>query len=149
MGDYEHSTTVAADPESLFRYLSDVHNLPDYFAAMRSAEPTGDDAPGAGHPGAEEIHVVADVDGTEREGEAWFDADPKARALRWGSEGPNGYHGELAVNGVAEGRSEVMVSLHTERADGPGIRAGLEQTLAEIKRTVEGTAGTAGTAGPS
>jgi hypothetical protein len=31
------------------------------------------------------------------------------------------------------------VRLHTERADGPGIRAGLEQTLASIKQQVEGS----------
>ena len=41
MGDYEHTATVSADPEALFRYLADVHNLPDYFAAMEEAEPTG------------------------------------------------------------------------------------------------------------
>ncbi|MFC7659677.1 hypothetical protein ACFQV8_29515 [Pseudonocardia benzenivorans] len=37
------------------------------------------------------------------------------------------------------GDATVTVRLHTERADGPGIRAGLEQTLAEIKTAVEGT----------
>ncbi|MEK6438409.1 SRPBCC family protein [Pseudonocardia sp. T1-2H] len=148
MGDYEHSTTVATDPDSLFRYLSDVHNLPNYFSAMRDAEPTGKDASDAGHPGAQEIHVVAEVEGKRREGEAWFEADERTRALRWGSESRNGYHGELAVNGAAEGESEVVVSLHTEHADGPAVRAGLEETLAEIKRTVEGTA-VEGTANPT
>jgi hypothetical protein len=34
---------------------------------------------------------------------------------------------------------EVVVRLHTERADGPGIRAGLEQTPASIKQAVEGS----------
>ncbi|TQL91136.1 hypothetical protein [Pseudonocardia kunmingensis] len=41
------------------------------------------------------------------------------------------------VAGIESG-SEVTVRLHTERADGPGIRAGLEQTLATIKREIEG-----------
>jgi hypothetical protein len=35
----------------------------------------------------------------------------------------------LQVSPAASG-AEVAVRLHTERADGPGIRAGLEQTLA-------------------
>lgn len=134
MGDYEHTTTVTADPDALYRYLSDVHNLPDYFAAMREAEPTGD-TDAAHH--ADEVHVVADVDGTRREGEAWMRADADRRSLAWGSEGPNSYAGELVV-GDADGGSTVTVRLHTERADGPGIRAGLEQTLASIKEQVEG-----------
>ncbi|WP_433506070.1 SRPBCC family protein [Pseudonocardia halophobica] len=136
MGDYEHSTTVAAEPDTLFRYLSDVHNLPDYFDSMREAEPTGSAATGDVPGGAEEVHVVADVDGERKEGEAWFDSDPALRSLRWGSEGLNGYHGELSVNAAAEG-SEVTVTLHTEHVDGERIRAGLEHTLAEIKQKVE------------
>ncbi|MHA6626571.1 SRPBCC family protein [Pseudonocardia sichuanensis] len=132
MGDYEHRATVTADPEELFRYLSDVHNLPDYFSSMQDAEPTGEPS-----HGGDEVHVVADVEGTRREGDAWIRTDPDRRTLTWGSEGPNSYHGELEVVGIESG-SEVTVRLHTERADGPGIRAGLEQTLATIKREIEG-----------
>ena len=29
----------SAEPDTLFRYLSDVNNLPSYFAAMKAAEP--------------------------------------------------------------------------------------------------------------
>ena len=137
MGDYEHTATVSADPEALFRYLADVHHLPDYFAAMQEAEPTGERPDGA-EEGAEEVHVVAEVEGTRREGEAWLAVDDAQRTLRWGSEGPNGYHGELQVSPAGSG-AEVAVRLHTERADGPGIRAGLEQTLASIKQAVEGS----------
>lgn len=52
MGDYERSTTVSTDPDSLFDYLSDVSNLPGYFAAMKSAEPA--DGPA--------VHTVAEVE---------------------------------------------------------------------------------------
>jgi hypothetical protein len=134
MGDYEHSTSVTADPDALFQYLSDVHNLPDYFSSMRAAEPTGRPA-----HGGSEVHVVAEVDGTRREGEAWMTTDTEQRKLSWGSEGPNGYRGELEVDGH-DGGSRVIVRLHTERVDGEGIRAGLEQTLATIKEQVEGAA---------
>lgn len=48
--------------------------------------------------------------------------------MRWGSPGPNDYQGELTVTG--NGGSTLTVTLNTERADGPGIRAGLETTLA-------------------
>jgi uncharacterized protein YndB with AHSA1/START domain len=126
MGDYEQSTTVTADPDALFRYLSDVDNLPDYFAAMKSAEPAGGDA----------VHTVAEVDGREREGEAWFTADADARTMRWGAEGPSRYSGELEVVG-ADGGSEVVVRLHTEHTDDGRIDRGLVETLAQIKQNVE------------
>ena len=37
MGDYEHTATVSADPDELFRYLADVHHLPDSFRSMQVA----------------------------------------------------------------------------------------------------------------
>jgi hypothetical protein len=65
---------------------------------MQEAEPTGE------HPGGgEEVHVVAEVEGTRREGEAWMAVDDAQRTLRWGSEGPNSYHGELQVAPAASG----------------------------------------------
>jgi uncharacterized membrane protein len=126
MGDYEQTTTVSADADALFRYLSDVNNLPDYFAAMKSAEPAGGDA----------VHTVADVNGTERAGEAWFTADEEARSIRWGAQGENHYGGELEVTGAETG-SQVTVRLHTEHGDGQTIQDGLAETLAQIKRNVE------------
>jgi uncharacterized membrane protein len=126
MGDYEQTTTVSADADALFRYLSDVNNLPDYFAAMKSAEPAEGDA----------VHTVAEVDGTEREGEAWFTADEEARSIRWGAQGESHYSGELEVTG-AESGSQVTVRLHTQHGDDQAITDGLTETLAHIKRNVE------------
>jgi hypothetical protein len=45
---------------------------------MTSAEPAGQD----------EVHVVADVDGVTREGQAWFRAGRERRHLAWRSGGP-------------------------------------------------------------
>lgn len=129
MGDYEQTTTVSTDADALFVYLADVHNLPSYFASMKSAEPAGKDA----------VHTVAEVEGTEREGEAWFTTDAAARSIRWGSEGPNNYSGELSVSG-ADGGSSVTVTLHTEHVDGDRIDDGLRETLRQIKTNVEGPA---------
>lgn len=94
---------------------------------------------GAEPSDSEEVHVVAVVEGQRREGTAWLRVDRSARALRWSSEGPNKYHGELRVEDDGDGSATVRVTLHTERADGPGIRAGLEQTLANIKQQTEGS----------
>jgi uncharacterized protein YndB with AHSA1/START domain len=136
MGTYESTTTVTASPDELFSYLSDIHNLPEYFAAMKSAEPAGE-AEGEVPPGAEAVHSVAEVDGQRREGEAWFKRDADERSLSWGSEGPNDYHGELQVDGDGES-SRVTVRLHTENVEDSRIQEGLETTLAQIKEVVEG-----------
>lgn len=129
MGDYEHTTTIRRDPQTVFDYVSDAGNLPEFFDSMRSAEPTG----------GEEVHVVADVEGERYEGEAWLHADPDAKSLRWGADGTGDYHGEMFVTGVGDEDSKVTVTLHTEKADGVGIRAGLESTLANLKRRLDGS----------
>jgi uncharacterized membrane protein len=126
MGDYSGSADVGAPASRLFDYLSDINNLPRYFTAMTSAEPAGQDA----------VHVVADVDGVTREGEAWFRVDRERRHLEWGSEGPDNYRGYLDVAGD-ERTSSVTVFLHTERHDSGEIDRGIASTLAEIKQLVE------------
>ena len=126
MGDYSGSTEVGAPAGQLFGYLSDIKNLPRYFTAMTSAEPAGQGA----------VRVAADLNGTTREGEAWFRVDRERRHLEWGSEGPNDYHGSLDVAGD-ERTSSVTVFLHTERHDSSDIDRGIADTLAEVKRLVE------------
>ena len=129
MGDYEHTATVHRDPDEVFAYLADVSNLPQYFDGLQDARSTG----------GESVHVVARVEGQTYEGEAWMHADGDARSMRWGSEGPSGYHGELFVVSVGDTEAKVTVTLHTERADGPGISAGLEKTLADLKLVLDGS----------
>lgn len=126
MGDYEHSITVAVEPDRLYAYLSDVGNLPRYMNSMRSAEPAGNDA----------VHTVAEVDGTRVEGEAWFRADEAARSIAWGSEGESDYHGTLVVVPDGSGAT-VTVALHTVHTDEPRIADGLRATLETIKHNVE------------
>ena len=126
MGDYKGSLEVGAPAAQLFRYLSDVRHLPRYFAAMKRAEPAGKDA----------VEVVAEVNGTRREGEAWFRVDRDRQHLEWGSEGPSDYHGYLDVTGDGTS-STVTVALHTERHDSGDIDRGIASTLAAVKRLVE------------
>ena len=84
-----------------------------------------------------------DIDGQgeqEVEGEAWFKVDEDGKRIRWGSEGPNNYSGELEVSANGEG-SEVAVRLHTEMDDEKAIEGDLQRTLDNIKRLVEDGAG--------
>lgn len=129
MADFTGTTTVAAPAPALFAYLSEVANLPRYFARMTSA------APGEG----EEVRTTARMpDGTEVQGDAWFRVDETARRIEWGSEGPSEYAGHLEVTARGDS-SEVEVHLHTTRVedDDAQVRDGIAETLARIKEQAE------------
>lgn len=126
MGDYEKSGSVSAPATQLFDFLSDVGNLPRYFAQMTSAELAGGEAvrveavlPGGGH----------------QEGEAWFRVDEEAQRIRWGSEGEKHYSGELYVQGD-EQASTVTIRLTTQTG-GREIDQALSASLDSIRRLVE------------
>jgi uncharacterized membrane protein len=126
MGDYQRSAKVKASPDSLVNYLSDIRNLPKYFSHMTSAEKAGPD----------EVHTTANVHGKETGGKAEFHVDKAAKRIRWSSEGPNDYHGELEVTGEGNS-SQVAVKLHTTRKEGQEIERGLQETVDNIVRLVE------------
>lgn len=129
MADFTSTTTVDASPEDLFAFLSDVGNLPRYFARMKTAEPAG------GHA----VRTSAELpDGSSVEGEAWFDVDQDAQHLAWGAEGDNDYHGHLDVRPDEHG-AIVEVHLHTNRAESGDhqVQNGLDTTLDTIKTLVE------------
>jgi hypothetical protein len=128
MGDFESSGQVAAGEQVLFSYLSDVSNLPKYFARMKRAELTG----------PEEVDTAADVNGETREGKAWFKVDEDRKHIEWGSEGGSNYAGRLDVTGDPS-QATVTVTLHTERVESGNsqVQQGLEETIARIKELVE------------
>ncbi len=126
MPDYQQTAKVNASADALFNYLSDVRNLPKYFSRMTSAENAGPD----------EIHVTASVHGKKEEGKAEFHVDKAAKKLRWSSEGPNDYHGELEVTEQGS-TSQVAVKLHTKRTEREQIEQGLRETLNNVVRLVE------------
>jgi uncharacterized membrane protein len=129
MADFTESTRVNADETTLFDYLSDVSNLPTYFARMTDARP-GD---------GEEVHTTAKMpDGQVVQEDAWFRIDQDSKRIEWGSEGESGYHGHLEVTASGEG-AEVEVHVHTERVspDDSEVSDGIRETLTTIKRIVE------------
>jgi len=126
MPDYQQTAKVAAPADALFNYLSNVQNLPKYFSRMTSAE-------NAGHG---EVHVAANIHGKNVEADAEFHVDRAAKKIRWSSEGPDDYHGELEVTGEGK-KSQVAVKLHTKRTEREQIEGGLRETLDNIKRLVE------------
>lgn len=126
MADYRSDTTVAADAGAVFDFLSDVRNLPRYFERMTSAVP-GD---------GDEVEVSADLGDRQVVGQAWFRVDRDAQKLEWGSEGPNDYHGSLAVTAMDDG-THVVVTLSTARVAGPEIQQGLDDTMSTVARLSE------------
>lgn len=128
MGEYVQAITVRADASWVFDYLAEVRHLPDYVSVVVAAEPT---------ERAGEVSVVVVVDGVRRERTAWLRRDLAAGTMQWRSDGQNDHRGQLAV--TCEGAdTAVTVTLRTERADGPGIRAGLDQSLAQLKYQLDG-----------
>ena len=130
MPEYSRSTTIDANPDDLFEFLSKVENLPQYFTGLKDAR----------HREGDEVHVTANPDATggapgqgEVEADAWFHIDADRRALSWGSEGERDYHGELQVTSEGDG-AQVSVTLHTEHDDRGPIEDGIDETLANIAR---------------
>lgn len=133
MGDYSKSIPVGVAPDRLFDYLSDIRNLPRYLPRLTSAEPTEGD----------KVRVTAQIapEGEpeqEVENEAWMRVRDAGRVLEWGSTGPNDYKGELDVDdGDTAGTSKLTVRLHTERAEGDDVEAGLDEALNGLRTAVE------------
>ena len=129
MADFTGSTTVRADRSAVFDLLSDVSNLPRYFARMTAAEP------GEG----EEVHTTAELpDGGTVEADAWFRVDEELRVLSWASEGSNDYRGSLELS-EQPGGLRIAVHLHTTRvSDGDGeVQSGIDETLDAIVTLLE------------
>jgi hypothetical protein len=128
MGDFSGSTQVITGEQVLFEYLSDVGNLPKYFARMTRATMSG----------PEEVDTEAEVDGQTVHGQAWFRVDQERKHIEWGAESESRYAGKLDVTGDTR-QSTVTVTMHTERADDGDERVtqGIQDTLAQIKQLVE------------
>lgn len=132
MPEYQRSMTIDATPDELFDFLSQVENLPKYFARLTEAHSaTGD-----------EVHVTAKLppeategDGSETvESYATFSIDADNRSVSWGTETEHHYRGELQVTPAGDGAS-VAVTLHTEH-DSDQINEGIDETLRNIKELV-------------
>ncbi|OZM74702.1 hypothetical protein CFN78_00165 [Amycolatopsis antarctica] len=133
MGDYKKSITVQVSAPTLFSYLADVTNLPEYMPRLTSARPAGGD----------KVDVTAHINPEgapeqDVEGKAWVHVITDGRKLEWGAAGPHDYHGELDIEaGPSEGNSVLTVGLHTERTEGEQVDRGLTETLTGIKDAAE------------
>ena len=127
MGDYEADERIRATADELFDYLSDVDNLPHYFARITAAEPTDDDA----------VHVTAklpsgDVVGARRGSRSIT----RTRRSRGGQRAPITITAISRSPGSATTRA-VAVTVSTTRVEGDRIQQGVQETVELIKKQVE------------
>ncbi len=143
MPEYTDHIEVSAAPDAVFRFVSDIGNLPKYLPTVHEAH---------SHP-HERVEVGGKANGHAYESAGWFKVDQAARSMTWGSDGSNDYSGRMAVSGEGS-KSKVECSLQftptgavkdsmDQNQGGPSaaMTDGLRASLASIKEICEGTGG--------
>ena len=143
MPEYVDHINVAALPDAVFRFVSDINNLPKYL-------PTVHHAHSQPH---ERVEVDGKANGHAYNSEGWFKIDQAERTMTWGSDGSNDYSGKMAVLGEGHGSKVECTLQFTPTAEikdsmdkhqgGPSaaMTDGLRASLASIKEICEGTGG--------
>lgn len=144
--DFEQSITVAAGTDSIFDFLSDVGNLPQYLPTVKNAQPQQ----------GERIRTQGQSGEHSYDSDGHFRVDKQRHRIEWGSDGENDYSGWLEVQSDSEARSQVKVHIHfapkpemmqhmAERSPSHSFESamdeGISKTLESIKRICEGTGG--------
>jgi hypothetical protein len=146
MAHHEASTTVNVAPNILFDYLADLERLPEYLPRLTEVRPTtpepaeaqGMEARRPRQPVHREVEVTAEEPaGRTVRSEAWIDVVEENRSLRWGTPGEPGYHGELEVEFVADGTSQLTIQLDTTHTADPAIDEELHRVLNGIRTSLE------------
>ena len=143
MPEYTDRVEIQAAPDAVFRFVSDIKNLPKYLPTVSGAHPQPD----------ERVAVDGRANGHAYSSDGWFKVDEDARTMTWGSDGENDYSGKMTVSG-AGGTSTVTCALQftpsgaikdsmDRNQGGPSaaMTDGLRASLASIKAICEGTGG--------
>ncbi len=143
MAEYTHRIDVSAPADDVFKFVSDIENLPKYLPTVH----------GAHSQGAERVEVDGEANGHGYHSDGWFKVDQAARSMTWGSDGENDYSGKMSVSGDAAKASVACSLRFTPKDDikesmdknqgGPSaaMTDGLKASLESIKRICEGTGG--------
>lgn len=81
--EFEPSITVAAPADSIFDFVSDVSNVPQYLPTVKNAQPQQ----------GERIRTQGQVGEHSYDSDGHFRVDRQARRIEWGSDGENDYGG--------------------------------------------------------
>jgi uncharacterized membrane protein len=133
MAEYEHTQTVQASPDVVYRFVSEVGNLPKYLPTTKSAQMQG----------ADRVQVQGEANGHTYDDDGFFRRDEANRRLEWGSDDDH-YKGWLRIDGDGN-RSNVTVHLTFQKQEIPDqderVRRGLRAALESIQNQVEGDGG--------
>ena len=106
MPKYTDRIEVAVAPEVVFRFVSDIKNLPKYLPTVHEAH--------------SQPHERVEVDGTANghayKSAGWFKVDPSERTMTWGSDGENDYSGK--IGGVGRWQlvcCRMLAAVHADR----------------------------------
>jgi hypothetical protein len=128
MTDIRRAIDIPADPDRIFAFASDLHNLPRYVPTARSAEATG----------VGKIHVEGEIHGQHYADDGHMFVDAGRRLMSWGS-GETGYRGELTVEQAGDG-ARVEISLHFhDDGEAPSVSEigrSLDESLARLKSEI-------------
>lgn len=136
MSEYEHATTVQASPETVFAFVSDVHNLPRYLPTVHNAMPAA----------GGKVRVQGEAQGHPYDDDGYLRVDQASRRMEWGSDGEDDYSGWLTVTGDDAMRATVTVHLAFGEQTGDEqqipnqderIERGLREALDAIRQEVE------------
>lgn len=143
MPEYTDQIAVSASPDAVFRFVSNINNLPKYLPTVHEAHSQPN----------QRVEVDGKANGHAYSSEGWFKVDQSGRSMSWGSDGENDYSGKMTVSGDGSG-SKVECSLRftptaeikasmDENQGGPSaaMTDGLRASLASIKDICEGTGG--------
>jgi hypothetical protein len=149
--EYEQTQVIAASPDEVFAWVTDVGNMPGYLPPIKEAAIEGESAPGT--PG-EKVRMEGEIpDRGGFESEGYLSVDEGARRMEWGAEVSRDYSGWLTVADDGAGGSEVTVHLSFgERSvageiqdesseDRDPLQEAVGATLESIRRQIEEGAG--------
>ena len=143
MPEYTDTIDVSAPADAVFKFVSDVENLPKYLPTVHHAHPQA----------GERVEVEGEANGHAYNSDGWFKVDEASRTMSWGSDGENDYSGKMTVTGDATS-AKVACSLRftptgetkesmDKNQGGPSaaMTDGLHKSLQSIKNLCEGTGG--------
>ncbi len=143
MAEYTDRIDVAAPADAVFKFVSDIGNLPKYLPTVH----------GAHAQNGERVAVDGAANGHDYHSDGWFKVDESARTMTWGSDGENDYSGRMTVSGDPKAATVECALRFSPKPDikeamdknqgGPSaaMTDGLRASLQSIKQICEGTGG--------
>jgi uncharacterized protein YndB with AHSA1/START domain len=137
MSEFTDDLTIRATPDQVFRFVSDIANLPAYLPTTRHAQTDG----------PERVRVQGEAHGHRYDSDGYLRTDQQLKRMEWGAD-EGGYRGWLEIEPAPDG-TRVAVGIMLKPAEaghgqGPSesdIRDGLRKALQSIQNHLEGDGG--------